>query len=321
MRRLAGARSPAHSTSRADNMIRLKTAGRPETLLAALDEFGAAMNYRHERKDTQTGGMVRLQDEDSKVVVSAYRTGTVTVQGEASPLLREVLWYLEERLCDEPPPGPPRIGTDESGKGDYFGHLVVAGVFVDPSTESLLRRVGVADCKHLSDKAVFKVEREIAKACPAKCVSIGPARYNELYERLRNVNAILAWAHGRVIKDLTQAVSAEVVVTDKFAPESRLRRALSSVAGLPPIVQRPRAEDDLAVAAASIVARAAFLRSIEVLSKKFEVELPRGASAVEDVAVRLVRSRGPDVLREVAKTHFKTTQRVLERAAEASETE
>jgi ribonuclease HIII len=301
-------------------MIRLKTTQRPEALLGALEEFGAAMNYRHERKDIQAGGMVRLHDEDSKVVVSVYRTGTVTVQGEGSSLLREVLWYLEERLCQAPPPGPPRIGTDESGKGDYFGHLVVAGVFVDSSTESVLRRAGVVDCKFLSDKAVFRIEREIAKVCPAKWVSIGPARYNELYERLRNVNAILAWAHARVIKDLAATVSAEMVITDKFAPELRLRRALSSAVGLPPLVQRPRAEDDLAVAAASVVARATFLRSIEALSKRFEVALPRGASDVEDVAVRLVRSRGPDVLREVAKTHFRTTQRVLERAAEVSET-
>jgi ribonuclease HIII len=302
-------------------MIRLKTTKRPEILLAALDEFGAAMKYRHERKDTQSGGMVRLQDEDSKVVVSVYRTGTVTVQGEGSSLSREVLWYLEEKLCEAPPTGPPRIGTDESGKGDYFGHLVVAGVFVDASRESVLRRAGVVDCKRLSDKAVFKIASEITKTCPAKWVTIGPPRYNELYERLRNVNAILAWAHGRVIKDLAQIVSAEVVVTDKFAPEARLRKALSSATGLPPVVQRPRAEDDLAVAAASVVARAMFLRSIEALSKKYEVEFPRGASDVENVAVELVRSRGPDVLREVAKTHFKTTQRVLQKAAQTSATD
>jgi ribonuclease HIII len=302
-------------------MIRLKTTRRPEALLGALEEFGAAMNYRRERKDIQSGGMVRLQDEDAKVVVSVYRTGTVTVQGEASSLRREVLWYLEERLCEAPPPGPPRIGTDESGKGDYFGHLVVAGVFVDSATERVLRNAGVVDCKFLSDKAVFRIEREVVRVCPAKWVSIGPTRYNELYERLRNVNAILSWAHARVIKDLAPTVSADMVITDKFAPESRLRKALASAAGIPRLVQRPRAEDDLAVAAASIVARATFLRSVEALSKKFGVELPRGASNVEDVAVQLVRSRGPDVLREVAKVHFKTTQRVLAKAAEVAEAE
>ncbi len=302
-------------------MIRLKTTKVPRAMAASLVKFGADMNYRNEHKEIPTGMMVRVQDEDSKVVVTFHRTGTVTVQGEPSSLLREVLWYLEERLCEVPPPGPPRIGTDESGKGDYFGHLVVAGVFIDPAQEGVLRRAGVTDCKHMSDKAVLKVDGEIRKQCPAKWVAIGPTRYNELYRRMRNVNALLAWAHGRVIQDLAATVSAELVVTDKFAPEGRLRKVLSSVAGIPPVVQKVRAEEDLAVAAASIVARALFLRSLEGLSRKFGIELPRGASAVEEVAVSLVRSRGPDVLNDVAKTHFKTTQRVLEKAAQVSATE
>jgi ribonuclease HIII len=302
-------------------MIRFRSRGAPHELALALDTFGAGMNYERELKRLPAGVMVRLQDEDSKVVVTFYRTGTVTVQGEPSSLLQEVVWYVEDQLCQAPAPGPPRIGTDESGKGDYFGHLVVAGVFVDAEKEKALRRIGVMDCKRLSASAVFRAEIEIKRTCPTKCVAIGPARYNELYERLRNVNAILAWAHSRVIRDLSHKLSAEVVVTDKFAPEARLRDALASAKGVPPVVQRPRAEADLAVAAASIVARAAFVRGLEALSGKLGVELPRGATAVEDAAVKLVKERGPGILKEVAKVHFKTTQRVLEKAGGGVELE
>ena len=205
-----------------------------------------------------------------------------------------------------------RIGTDESGKGDYFGPLVVGGVYVGGKRdEEFLRKLGVRDSKKVSDGRATALAAEIAKALPYTCVPIGPARYNELYAGMRNLNRILAWAHARAIENLVAKHPAAVAVTDKFGDDAYVAGALMKGGRELELVQRVRAEEDVVVAAASIIARAEFLRRLEALSKKAGLPLPKGASAgVEEAARTLVRRRGKDALREYAKVHFKTTSRL-----------
>ena len=210
------------------------------------------------------------------------------------------------------PAEPGRIGTDESGKGDFFGPLVVAAFFMPEGHESALRELGVKDSKRTSDRRCREIAEVLKKGYVHSIVSVGPEKYNALYEKLRNLNRLLAWAHARAIENILERVPAGKAVTDQFGDERFVREALLKKGRAIDLVQMPRAEEDPAVAAASILARAEFLTRLRFLSKDIGADLPKGASAlVEAAAVKLVREKGPAILDKVAKTHFKTTARVL----------
>ncbi len=217
------------------------------------------------------------------------------------------------------PPEPGRIGSDESGKGDYFGPLVVAAFFLPEGQEGVLRELGVKDSKRTSDARCREIAAELKRGYPYhSVVAIGPEKYNELWAKLRNLNRLLAWGHARAIENVLERVRAGKAVTDQFGDEKFVRNALLKKGREIELVQMPRAEEDAAVAAASILARAEFLARLSFLSREAGFELPKGASdQVEAAAVALVRERGPEVLDKVAKTHFKTTVRVLAAAGVA----
>jgi len=207
------------------------------------------------------------------------------------------------------------IGTDESGKGDFFGPLVIAGFFLPEGQEEVLRELGVKDCKRLSDNRVMEIAALLRKGYIHSVVAIGPERYNELYQRLKNLNRLLAWGHARVMENILERVNCAEALTDQFGDEKFVREALLKKGKNINLVQRTRAEEDLAVAAASILARAEFLYRLKKLSEEVGLELPKGASSlVEEAAVKLVRELGPEALARVAKLHFKTTEKVLKAA-------
>ncbi|MBP7705967.1 MAG: ribonuclease HIII [Candidatus Aminicenantes bacterium] len=211
------------------------------------------------------------------------------------------------------PAEPGRIGTDESGKGDYFGPLVIAAFFMPEEQEGVLAELGVRDSKRVSDGRCLDIARTLKRAYPYHSViAVGPEKYNELWAKLRNLNRLLAWGHARAIENVLERVPAGKAVTDQFGDEKFVRNALLQKGREIELVQMHRAEEDPAVAAASILARAEFLTRLGYLSKDVGMELPKGASdLVEAAAVRLVKAKGPDVLERVAKSHFKTTVRVL----------
>lgn len=204
------------------------------------------------------------------------------------------------------------IGLDESGKGDYFGPLVVAGVHVDPALSKRLVEWGVKDSKRLSDRRVLDLEPMIRHACRHSVVAIGPERYNALYETMRNLNRLLAWAHARTLENLLSEGDCPRAIADQFGDERLIKNALMEKGRQISLEQRPRAEDDPAVAAASVLARAEFLKRLRRLSEEYRIDLPKGASdQVRRIAVRLVKEKSAEVLKKVAKWHFKTTAQVL----------
>ena len=204
------------------------------------------------------------------------------------------------------------MGTDESGKGDYFGPLVAAGVYVPDGQEEVLREYGIRDSKRVSDNRVRELAEVIMQGYPHSIVAVGPEKYNELYAKFRNLNRLLAWAHSRVIENILQDVPCTLAITDQFGDKLFVQNALMKRGRSIELVQRPKAEEDVAVAAASILARSEFLRRLYFLSQEAGMELPKGASPmVEEAAVALVRRYGPQVLAKFAKTHFKTTGRIL----------
>ena len=204
------------------------------------------------------------------------------------------------------------IGIDESGKGDYFGPLVVAGVYLESHQVPDLLLLGIKDSKQLSDKRVQTLAQALSSKAISSIVVIGPKRYNELYEKVKNLNKILAWAHARVLENLLQQVDCPRALSDQFGDERFILNALMENGKKITLEQRPKAESDPAVAAASILARAEFLRRLQRLSQEAGITLPKGASnLVEETARILVKRKGQQVLQSVAKWHFRTTQAVL----------
>ncbi len=212
----------------------------------------------------------------------------------------------------------PRIGSDESGKGDFFGPLVVASVYVRGEDDiKWLIDQGVQDSKLLQDQKIRVLADLIQARMPHEILVLTPEKYNELYDSFNNLNTLLAWCHAKAISSLSKRVPVQKILVDKFASEWVLEKFLQKNLGekWPQIEleQKVRGEEDLAVAAASILARARFVQELVNLEKIVEVELPKGASQhVISVARKIVKKYTSDMLKRVAKWHFSTTQKVLE---------
>ncbi|MGZ8373483.1 MAG: ribonuclease HIII [Nitrospira sp.] len=205
-----------------------------------------------------------------------------------------------------------RIGIDESGKGDYFGPLVIAAVFVDATAQGELRLMQVRDSKKISDGRILEMAPDIKTICPHSVIAIGPPKYNELYAKIRNLNRLLAWGHAKALETLLERVTCERAISDQFGNERLILNVLQEKGRKIVLEQRTKAESDLAVAAASILARAEFLLRLKRLSSEVGTTLPKGASpAVELAAKMVIKKHGQERLGTVAKLHFKTTKAVL----------
>lgn len=208
------------------------------------------------------------------------------------------------------------IGTDESGKGDYFGPLVIAGVYVTNQKEQLLSEIGVRDSKSNSDnknKELAKKILDIVGGSNISVVCIGPERYNELYKEMgSNLNKVLGWGHARVIENLLSNCSCENVIADQFGDESIIENALMKNGKQVSLLQTPKGERDIGVAAASILARARFLDELEKIQNNLGITISKGVNpAVEEAAKKIFVSGGLEQLRCFVKLHFKTTQKII----------
>lgn len=201
---------------------------------------------------------------------------------------------------------------DEAGKGDYFGPLVVAACFAHEQIEHEFQAIGLRESKKVSDGRAFILEKEIKRIAPHRVIVIGPERYNELHSKMRNLNRLLAWGHARALENLLAEVNPAEVISDQFGDKRLIENALMARGKGIKLTQMHRAESNPAVAAASILARAEFLRRLSFLSSQYGMEMPKGAgSIVDDAGKRLVQFRGREELGKAAKVHFKNTGRIL----------
>src|SRR5437667_2062404 len=262
--------------------------------------------------------------QKNKLSIAVYEKGPkVLIQGKG---VEEFIQFeLEPKILGEAKLGyeevhspeifEPHFGVDESGKGDFFGPLVIAGVYVDHGIARKLMDAGVVDSKRItSDAKIRTLADAIRKTSMGlnEVVLVGPAKYNELYEKFGNLNRLLAWGHARVIENLlTKKPDCPRSLSDQFADARLIEQSLLRHGRKIDIQQRPRAESDIAVAAASILARESFINWLEREGKKLGMRLERGVSpAVKTTAEKLVESKGAGVLREVAKVHFRTEHAV-----------
>lgn len=201
------------------------------------------------------------------------------------------------------------IGTDESGKGDYFGPLVIAGVYAGPEEKKVLRQLGADDSKKLKDSQIAFMADEIKLLCRHEIVVVENNRYNELYANIGNLNRLLAWGHARVIENILADTECSLALSDQFGNPDLIQDALMEKGRKIKLEQRHRAEENVVVAAASILARNEFVERIKNLEEKYNMSFPKGASALTVAAAReFVERFGRDALGNVAKLHFKITQ-------------
>jgi ribonuclease HIII len=269
----------------------------------------------------------RFAAEKDKTNLVFYESGKLVIQGKGTQefiefvLEPEVL--KEARLGYEAVLNPelllPRLGVDESGKGDFFGPLCVAGVYVNEAVVKAWKDAGIRDSKNISsDKKIKDLAELIRKTpgCVTTVVPMGNEAYNRLQQKMGSVNTLLAWGHARVIENLMglryQMTPPPVrAISDQFAANKEtVAKALMTLGREVELIQKHRAEEDLAVAAASILARNEFVTRLGKLEKEFEMELPRGASTAVDAAAKdFIAKHGVENLPKVAKMHFRTALR------------
>ncbi len=270
----------------------------------------------------------RIAAKGENVIINLYTSGKCLIQGKNAEEF--VLFIMEPMVLQQaghgyetslnPKATTAHAGIDESGKGDFFGPIIIACAYTDPELSEKMQEMGVTDSKNItSDKKALALGFSLRRLLGRKgyaTVPIGPAAYNRLYAKIRNVNRLLSWGHARSLENLLDLQpSCPRAISDQFGSKAQVQRALMAKGRKVELEQRHKAESDIAVAAASILARDAFLRWLLKMKDQHGITFPKGASAgVREVAVELVRKHGPKILLETAKCHFKTTDQVLEAA-------
>ncbi|HYR59005.1 MAG TPA: ribonuclease HIII, partial [Chthoniobacteraceae bacterium] len=256
---------------------------------------------------------VAVYEKGPKVVLQGKGTQDfVTFRLEPEVLGEAKLGYEE---VHNPEMFAPHFGVDESGKGDFFGPLVIAGCFTDAAITRALMSAGIQDSKRIGSDKRIRDLADVIRATPGvvfSVVPIGPERYNELYKKFANLNKLLAWGHARVIENLAEArPDCPRALSDQFARPAVIKRALLEKGRAIQLDQRTKAESDVAVAAASILARERFIDWLQKTGRELRAVLPRGISPqVKQAARDLVAAHGAPILRRVAKVHFKTASEI-----------
>lgn len=272
-----------------------------------------------ERKQYNFEFSVSENGEKVKVQVYFGKKGVkVVIQGnKESSFYREIssIVYDQQQLgfTEKPENEPDKyIGSDESGKGDVFGPLVTCAFYVDPETKAELIKLGVRDSKDLTDYQIHGIARQIKKQFPEKIeiVPINPEKYNELYQKFNNLNLLLNWAHSKAINNLLSRIECENIISDKFSnKELNIDQRLND--NRIDILQIPKAEKYLGVAAASIIARDVFSNWFKK-KKRDGVNLPKGASQeVTTFLKEYIQKENKGALGKISKLHFKTIKKLI----------
>ncbi len=254
-----------------------------------------------------------FQAKKKGISCTLYESGNLTVQGKEIDEFMQ--FYLEPEILKQfaysHPEAhlnlEPRIGMDEAGKGDFYGPLCVASVYADGEGIKKMHEMGVKDSKRLSDETILKLAKKIRAAYPYTVIRLFPLKYNELYDKFKNLNRLLGWAHVAALGDLVTKTGCRKALLDQFAAKHVVENALKQKKLEVDLEQKTQGEQDLVVAAASILARAGFVEGIALLSEEVGMELPKGAGPkVSQVRQTLIARFGMEILKKVAKLHFKT---------------
>ncbi len=287
---------------------------RMELLEKQAAEHGIILSLK---KEIPYGTQICGEDADGIVgTVSLYFSAkkgfSSVISGKSNPVSMELDALFMNKKRDENKPFRPRIGSDEAGKGDFFGPLTAAAFFIEtPEMEQELLALGIRDSKKLNDKKISEMARQMRAKWPDHFVIISPSveKYNNLYSSIGNLNRLLGWMHGRILADLSAKFPNYPLIhaiVDKFADEKNVTQSTGGLERLKISAITHGEDAELAIAAASILARDRFVYSMKKMNEAYEMEFPLGAGNVKDAGRAFLEKFGRARLHEVAKVHFKT---------------
>jgi len=277
-------------------------------------------------KEIPYGTQILIEGQNSEGKINIYysdKKGLSVVESPSSDLTQKLRYCIEgqdvrrvaiaQNQSEKSGKFVARIGTDEAGKGDFYGPLITAGFFVDSiETEDDLRKMGVCDSKKLNDKEIAELAKKLHAKYKNNIAIMRPSveKYNELYSKFKNLNILLGWAHAKVIEELkTRFGQIKLANVDKFADKSLISRHLTNFSDLKIDAMVKGEDNDIAIAAASIIARSYFVGKMHELSQNFGIKIPLGAnSIVKTIGKQFIEKHGRENLKYVAKLHFKTAQ-------------
>ena len=262
--------------------------------------------------------------------VTAYHSGKVVLQGSNVDAFIQKHDLTASKSTKKPKAetnGLPEgfsnwsvIGSDEVGTGSYFGPLTVACAFVPENLIKELQILGVKDSKNLTDAQIQEIVPKIKALIPYKLLTLWPEKYNEV-QQTKNLNEMKALLHNQAIKLLYQQLNPETVqavLIDEFCSQKNYYRYLKEqTTPLKSMTYfKTKGESHhIAVAAASMIARDAFLEGLKTLSKEYGYKLLSGAHTdVDELASKILEYDGMEVLSKVAKLHFANTQKAMDLA-------
>ncbi len=275
--------------------------------------------FKNENASFSTPQYMHFQARGDGFTASFYTSGKLVIQGKKTSEIvskyfessQTTLFKTIENNMPKDTDGEiapyPHIGIDESGKGDFFGPLVIAGVLLDENGAESLQKAGICDSKKMNDKKILELQDLIKEVSTFDIIAISPLKYNELYNKFKNLNRLLAWGHSTVLENILSKKPCETAISDKFADESVIKSALKERGKNINLIQQTKAESDTAVAAASVLARGEFVKRISKLASEYEINLPKGASnLVLEQGRKFMEKYGKEEFKSIAKLHFKT---------------
>lgn len=266
-----------------------------------------------------------------KYTISLYKTGSFLIQGDDAQLAYQWIFnrsYAEidldkQNIWNEITPEIDQneiatIGSDEVGVGDFFGGLIVCAVCVNPQQVSLLKKMGVTDSKKLNDEMILKIYPQLIKLVEYDSQTLTPTAYNEIFSKYRNAHILKAVLHNQALSTLhNKCASPHRLIIDQFASSSNYYKYLEIAQQKPVKIDLfiTQAEQKyIAVACASIIARAIFLQQINALEQPLSLTLPLGASNpyIKILARKILKTFGIETFNSLVKMHFKTYTEIVD---------
>ena len=260
----------------------------------------------------------------ANVTITFYRTNNVLFQGKDAS--NEYNFWAEKFGIDQVHTEQDEIkmkyanlsavGSDEVGTGDYFGPIVVCATYVAKENIEKLRHLGVKDSKLLTDKQMIPLALEIAKIIPYSILTLSPEKFNTLKNNEDNLNYVKALLHNNTINSILKKIEnckCEAILVDAFTTDEKYFKYLEHAKNVNHNVTLIEQGENAhyAVAAASILARVAFLKELKILSKHYGIDFLKGAGReVDRLGVSFVKSYGYNELFKVAKVKYANTQRI-----------